>query len=131
MKSRHHAVLSVTQQGWTGINDDGISLPIGTDGKSMGPYDLLLLALGSCLQSTFEDVAAKMKVSWEELEMDISGVKRIDIPTTLKECTVALTVKDAEDEKKLKKAFDIATRYCSVYQTISKVADMDWKVTFE
>ncbi len=130
MGSRHHAVLKITKEGWRGENDSGAALDISTDGTSMGPYNLLLLALGSCLESTFEDVARKMRISWESVTMDISGEKRDEVPTFLKQCTVSLQVTGASDEKRFKRAFSVAARYCSIYQTLSKVAEMDWNITF-
>lgn len=130
MGSKHHAVLNITREGWRGENDSGTSLNIASGGTSMNPYELLLLALGSCLEATFEDVAQKMRVSWESVTMDISGEKRDEVPTFLKQCTVSLQVTGASDEKRFERAFSVASRYCSIYQTLSKVAEMDWNITF-
>lgn len=95
------------------------------------PYDYLLGALSGCLFSTFVDLAVKMKVSWEHVSLDIEGIKREESPTTLKQCTVKAVVTGAENEAKFTKAFETATRYCSVYQTISKVSEMQWSVEFQ
>ncbi len=130
MGDKHHAVLKINAEGWTGITDSGTSIAVGAGKGSIRPYELLLLALGGCLQATFEDVSGKMKVTWDSMEMDIRGEKRESVPTTLKDCTLSVQVRGASNEDKLKKAFGIAARYCSVYQTIGKVADMNWELTF-
>ncbi|MFA6846469.1 MAG: OsmC family protein [Sphaerochaetaceae bacterium] len=98
--------------------------------ESSGPYEYLLGALSGCLFITFRGIATKMKVNWTHISLDIEGVKREEVPTWLKECTVAATVTGSDDNEKFTKCFEKATRYCSVYQTLSQVAQMHWKVQF-
>ena len=107
--------------------DQGNTFEFGTT----APYDYLLGALAGCLFSTFVDLAGKMKVSWEHVSLEVDGTKREESPTTLEQCTVAATATGVEDEKKFLKAFETATRYCSIYQTISKVSEMHWSVDFQ
>ncbi len=130
MGAHHHVALHITEDGWTGKTDRGDTLAIGASEGTFRPYELLLLALASCLQSTFEDVAEKMKLSWSSADVDVQGDKRDEVPTTLESCCVSARVTNASDEQKVKKAFDIATRYCSIYQTIAQVARMEWEISF-
>jgi putative redox protein len=106
--------------------DDGSVHELG----AAGPYDYLLGALSGCLFSTFEALAVKMKVSWEHVGFEVHGAKRDETPMMLKECTITATVTGCDNEEKFRKAFETATRYCSLYQTLSKVAEMHWTAVF-
>ncbi len=109
------------------VTDNGSAFEIG---PSSAPYDYLLGALSGCLFVTFKDLASKMRVSWEHISFDINGEKREDPPTTLKTTHISVLATGVEDQKKFLKAFETATRYCSIFQTISKVSEMDYTVDF-
>ena len=115
----------------TGKCDNGHTVPIGLGGAA--PYDLLTMALSSCLYSTFLDIMAKKKIEFGGAEIDVAGETRDDVPTTLKYCKVTVRVKKLATDSKagVEKSFELATKYCSVYQTLSKVSQMDWEVIFE
>lgn len=103
---------------------------IGVEEGTLEPYDLLFGALGSCLYATFLEIARKKRIGFEKAEMQVSGTKREEIPTTLKEVHVSMTVHGAEKEKGLVQAMQLATEYCSIYTTISKVAEMTYTLNF-
>lgn len=106
---------------------------IGEGQNTLMPYELLAGALGSCLYSTFLDVVVKMRLSFESCSLDVAWEKREEVPTTMKTAHIKAVVKGANIEKKEKyeHAFKLATEYCSVYHTLSKVADMSYEVIFE
>jgi len=131
MGSKQHVIADFYDTRWRTVNDIGTEIKIGSDSGKSAPYDLLLGALSGCLYSTFESILEKMQITVKGTRYDIHGEKRDDKVATLKECHVNVTVMGAEDEKKTKKAMEIATRYCSIYQTLSKVADMSWEIAFE
>lgn len=106
------------------------TVKIGSEEGTLEPYDLLLGALGSCLYSTFLDIAVKKRITYDRLEMRITGEKRTEIPTTLKWVNVDVTVVNPEKEHGLDQALKLATEYCSVYATISKVAEMSYTLSF-
>lgn len=112
---------------WQFVTDKGKNFTIES-GSS--PYDYFFGALSGCLFSTFADLARKMKVAWEHVSFEIDGEKRAEVPTTLEWVTVKVTATGVDDRVKFTKAFETATRYCSIYTTISKVARMDWSVSF-
>ncbi|OAA30744.1 hypothetical protein AT15_09995 [Kosmotoga arenicorallina S304] len=111
-----------------GKNKKGAKLNIGSG--SFAPYDLLLFALGSCLYSTFLDISNKMKIHWKFVDLDIVGEKRQEVPTTLKWCKLSIKVHEASNAEKARKAFELATKYCSIYYTLSKVAKIEWEMEF-
>jgi len=130
MSAPIHIQLQVTPDAWVGIGSDDIKVSIGTEAGTLRPYELLLMSLGGCLHSTFQDIAGKMRVSWNSIVFDIQGEKRQTPPTTLKHCRITAAVSGADQKQKLEKAFETAARYCSVYQTLSKVAEMEWHLEF-
>jgi putative redox protein len=130
MANTVHMQASFTPDAWTALNDRGNKVNIGSRPDEFAPYDLLLAGLEGCLFSTFNDVIQKMRLTYESAEMEVSGVKRDADVATLETCTVEMRIRGGSDVTKLERAFDIATRYCSVYQTISQVAEMKSLVTF-
>ena len=106
------------------------NVKIGSEEGTLEPYDLLLGALGSCLYSTFLDIAVKKRITYDRLEMRITGEKRTEIPATLKWVNVDVTVVNPEKQHGLDQALKLATEYCSVYTTISKVAEMSYTLSF-
>jgi putative redox protein len=112
------------------IVDSG-RVPIGINQGEVLPYDMLFGALGSCVYATFLDIMAKKRIEFESASISIQGEKKTDIPTTLKWVKTTMTVVGCDDQVKVRRSFELATKYCSIYQTISKVAQMTWEVSFE
>lgn len=131
MGSKQHVSINF-KEGFKGLGetDKGFELKIGSDKSSATPYDLLFMALGSCLYSTFEDIAKKKKISYDNVKIEITGEKRDEVPATLKTCHIIFEVIKASNEKGLEKAMELATKYCSIFQTISHVSEMTWEISF-
>ncbi len=107
-----------------------VNVAVGVESGELRPYDMFLGALASCLYSTFLDVTNKKKITFEESNVIVTGEKREQIPATLKWVKVIIEVKGASEEKGVLKAAELSKKYCSVYETISKVADMELEVKF-
>lgn len=103
---------------------------IGVKEGTLAPYDMLFGALAGCLYSTFLDVAMKKRISYESVDLLVTGEKRKEIPSTLKWVHVKALVHNPEKELGLEQAFELATRFCSIYETISKVAKMTYEIDF-
>ncbi len=71
-----------------------------------------------------------MRVSWEHVSFEVHAEKREDVPTMLRELSITVEATGVDNQKKFSKAFETATRYCSIYQTISGVSEMHWSVDF-
>lgn len=106
---------------------------IGTKENEMAPYELLTGALGACLYSTFLDVVKKMRLDFDSCSLNIEWEKRAEVPTTCKWILVKTSIRGIDKDKKEKytKAFELATEYCSIYSTLSHVAEMKWELEFE
>ncbi len=109
------------------------SAQVGPAEGALNPYDMILGGLGGCLNHTLQSILDKKKIKVQGIHYDIEGEKRREAPTTLKQVDVRVQVRGADEDAKgaIEKAFDLATRYCSVYQTLSKVATMNPELTFE
>jgi len=103
---------------------------VGLEENTLSPYDMLLGSLGSCYYSTFLDVANKKRINFDSSEIFIEGEKRDKPPATLKWVKLKLTVKNSSNDLGLQKAASLAAKYCSIYVTISKVADISWEIKF-
>ena len=132
MGSKIHSTV-VFENGFsgTGYTDNCYSVKIGRHGAA--PYDLLCMALASCLYATFLDILNKKRINFEGAEIDVSGEKRSEIPTFLEICLVSVSIKGLAktDRQAAEKSFELATKYCSIYQTLLKVAKLEWRVSFE
>jgi putative redox protein len=132
MGSKTHVTMKFLQP-FRGIgnNERNCVIKIGGEKGESGPYDLLLMSLGSCLYSTFEDILEKKKLTFEKLEIDISGTKRSEVPTTLEYCNVIFSTKTDDDNKKaFIKSLELACKYCSIYNTLTHVAEMNAEIDF-
>jgi putative redox protein len=107
-----------------------LKLPIGDSSGALLPYDMLLAALASCYYATFFEVVSKKRIAYQQVEISVTGEKRTTIPSTLAWATLSLKVHQASSEKGVLKAAELAAKYCSIYQTLSQVAEMKWDVEF-
>ena len=107
------------------------SIKIGSQENGMKPYHLLFGALASCFYATFISVAGKMRLTFSDAIIEVTGNKRDEVPATLDYVKMEMIVYDGSDEKKLIKAAELGAKYCSIHETISKVANIELVVSFE
>ena len=98
---------------------------------AISPYNLLLGALGGCLYHTFIEIVQKKRLTFDGVEMEISGNKREEVPTTLEKAHIKFIIKNESNEKQLKKIVELSEQYCSIHATVSKVADISLELIFE
>lgn len=113
------------------LQAQGKQAMVGFQEGGFRPYELLLGALGACFYSTFVDIAKKMRLSYDEVEINIAGVKREETPTTLKEAWIDFRVRGASGEKGFERALKLSEQYCSIHATLSHVADIHTRLHFE
>jgi putative redox protein len=103
---------------------------IGSQANEARPYDLLQGALVSCLHSTFLDILEKKRLTIDFAHYEVEGEKRDEIPTTLKSVTITVTLPSGQEEA-LTKSMELAKKYCSVFSTLSKVAEMNLIIKYK
>lgn len=121
--------------GFNGVstNESGSTLNISFD--QWRPYELLFTALASCMYSTFLDVIDKKKLEYDKVSISVDGEKVDDVPTFLKKAEIVFTVSGAEkDNEKVLAKFDkslkLSEKYCSIYNTITKIAELNAQIIF-
>jgi putative redox protein len=97
---------------------------IGDQENGMRPYNLLLGALGACFYSTFLDIVKKKRLTFEGATLEISGTKRQEVPTTLDTVLIKMVIKNPSNIAQFDRSVELGTRYCSIHETISKVASI-------
>lgn len=106
------------------------SVILGDQPNGISPYQLLFGALGSCFYSTFLGVATKKRLTFTKATLEIGGHKRDEVPPTLDHVTIKMVIYDASDEMQFRKSALLGAQYCSIHETISKVAKIDLEVSF-
>lgn len=99
--------------------------------KGLAPYDMLQGALVACLHATFLSILVKKKISIVSAKYQVNGVKRETPPTTLNKVHLNVFIKTSDNIDQVKRSFELATKYCSVYATISAVAAITFDLHFE
>ena len=109
------------------------SAKVGPSEGALAAYDMVLGGLGACLNHTFQTVVDKKRLKFQAVKYHITGTKREEVPTWLVDVLVKATITGVEESKQdaFLKAMELATEYCSVYQTLKNIAQMKTEVTFE
>lgn len=97
--------------------------------QSTGPYEYLLGALAGCFYLTL--ISFPHDSRWNGMDISVSGIKRDEIPTTLKHTTLSIKVHGADDEQEVLSLIEKAKAECSVYATISKVSEIEVLTEFD
>ncbi|MDC7245344.1 MAG: OsmC family protein [Sphaerochaetaceae bacterium] len=126
-----HIRSDYNQSDGTLLTDRGSTVPLSNAQDGFAPYELLLGGLSFCLFKTYESIAQKMKFTYDGVSMDITGIKSDEKVALLKTVRIDVVAKGVEEKAKFTKAFEIATRYCSVFNTLSKIAEMKWDIDFQ
>jgi putative redox protein len=103
---------------------------LGQQPDGMQPYHLLYGAVGSCFYSTFLSIANKKRLTFENANLEISGIKRDTTPATLEYLKIVFKIRGGSNQEQLKEAADLGAKYCSIHETISKVAKIEMVVEF-
>lgn len=112
------------------LENERATVGIGSKPGEFYPYDLLLGALSSCFYYTLYEILEKRKMDIPTVEVIVTGDKRTALPTTLEWVHMDITVTGDVDEKQFLRSVDLAAKYCSIHETISKVAKMSHEVKF-
>jgi putative redox protein len=107
------------------------TIKLGSQENGMKPYHLLFGALASCFYATFLSVAEKMRLSFSDVDIEVNGVKRDEAIATLSDVKIEMVIYNGLDETKLHKAAELGAKFCSIHETISKVATIDLVVIFK
>jgi putative redox protein len=112
------------------LETDRAVVGIGPNPGELFPYDFLLGALSSCFYYTLIEILEKRKEQIPSIEIIVTGDKRTEVPTTLEWVNLEVIVTGEVNEQQFLRSVDLAGKYCSIHETISKVAKMSHEVKF-
>ncbi|MFA6627923.1 MAG: OsmC family protein [Bacilli bacterium] len=104
---------------------------IGNESGKLLPYNMLFGALGSCFYSTFLDIVEKKRLPLEGASIRIQGTHREELPFTLNHVIMDIVIKATGNEEKYLRSIELSKKYCSIFTTVSQVADIVVNVQFE
>lgn len=97
--------------------------------EASGPYEYLLGALAGCFFYTLSSY--ERKCSWKRIRIIASGIKREQIPTTLRETEIRIIGYGIDDRSDFERLVEKARKDCSIYNTINKVSNITCKIEYE
>jgi putative redox protein len=104
---------------------------LGEQENGIFPYHMLFGALGSCFYATFLSIAKKKRLSFDKAEVEVSGHKETGKEINLLEkVLIKLVITNPSNEKALSKSAELGSKFCSIHETISNVADIELIVEF-
>lgn len=104
---------------------------VGEVDNGLAPYHMLFGALGSCFYATFLSVARKMRLTFDEAHIEVSGGKSDPKIKVLDQVQMNMVVTNPSDENRLIKAAKLGAQHCSIHALVSKAADIQLNVTFK
>ena len=116
------------------MQTDAGEFSLGAGIGDLSPYPMLLGALGTCYFHTFLEIVRKKRIDFDHVEIEVSGEKREEVPTTLKHVKIIFKIfgagSDETTRNKFLKSCELAEKYCSIHATVSKVAEVETEVVF-
>ncbi len=117
-----------------GKDDSGHEITIDTKKEYGGqdsaptPMSMLLLSLGGCTLMDVISLLDKMRVNYDNIEVQVRGERRDKHPKTFKSIEIKYIVYGNKvDKSKVKKAIDLsAEKYCSISAMLSKSAEISY-----
>jgi len=103
---------------------------VGASENGLKPYHMLFGALGSCFYATFLSVAQKMKLTFDEAHIVVSGEKTDPELKILDQIKMDMVVTNPSHEERLIKAAKLGSKHCSIHALVSKAANIELNVTF-
>jgi putative redox protein len=92
---------------------------------------MLFGALGSCFYATFLSVAKKMRLTFDEASIEVSGYKSDPSLKILDQVEMKLVVVNPSDQDRLLKSAKLGAEYCSIHALVEKAAHIELKVEFK
>ncbi|MBN2541173.1 MAG: OsmC family protein [Bacilli bacterium] len=106
---------------------------MGDQAGGMQPYHLLFGALASCFYSTFLVISKKKRLTFDKADVVVSGYKENTgkEKNLLEHVTIEMTITNPSNEKGLEKSAELGAQFCSIHETISRVAKVETIVKFQ
>ncbi len=100
------------------------------EGTATSPEELFLGAFGACILTTFTHFAKKMRLNFENLDIDVEGdlekEKKGPFKFTAIHGVFEITVPNEKEEEKAERCFELTNKYCIVSNSISESISLDF-----
>jgi putative redox protein len=116
------------------LHNNDHELAVSYTGKGFAPYELFLGGFSACLHATFASIMFKRKLAFENVEYNVVGHKREEVPTVLNKLETNIIITGVEESKQAKvlKTMEQAEKYCSISHTIANLdAEMIFNIEFK
>ena len=109
---------------------EGIRTPIDGDGRAgLSPMNMLLEAVAACSAIDVVDILKKGRQEPRGLRVMARGERRADPPRRYTSFEFEFEIDGDVDLKKAERAVQLSfDTYCSVYHTLRKDIDLEWRV---
>ncbi|MFD2639225.1 OsmC family protein [Piscibacillus salipiscarius] len=102
------------------------------DEKGFRPFQLMVASLAGCSASVYRKILAKQKVEFDEMTIDADVERTGDDVNKIEKVTLIFKVKGQNlNEKKLQKSLEIASKNCSMVQSVTGSIEVIEKVEIE
>lgn len=106
-------------------------IKVGDTEGGIQPYHMLFGALAACFYSTFLEISKKKRLAFDSATVEVSGYKGTGKEVNLLEhVTTKVVIKNPSDEKGLTKSAELGAKFCSIYNTLGNIAEMELIVEF-
>ncbi|TFB13906.1 OsmC family peroxiredoxin [Filobacillus milosensis] len=83
------------------------------------PFQLMVASLAGCSASVYRRILAKQKIEYDEMTIDAEVERTGDDVNKIEKVTLYFKVKGKDlNEKKLQKSLEIASKNCSMVQSV-------------
>jgi putative redox protein len=121
----------IGEQKFAAMSPSGHSIVVDSDresNKSLGPMELVLLALGTCTATDVVSILEKKRQKLESLEIICSGERAKEPPTVWVKLEILYRLRGNIDEGAVRHAIELSEeKYCSVAAMLRKTAEISWR----
>lgn len=102
------------------------SAKVGGRDAAPTPTSILLMSLGGCTGIDVVSILAKMKQPLEDIEIEIRGEQREEVPTIFTKIHVHYKLKGNLKPEKVERAIELSReKYCTITKMIDSVATIE------
>nr|WP_289038741.1 OsmC family protein [uncultured Allobacillus sp.] len=101
----------------------------GDENEGFRPFQLMVSSLAGCSSLVYKRILAKQKVEWDEMTVEADVTRSEDEVNRIEKVTLLFKVKGKDlNPKKLQKSLEIASKNCSMVQSVVPTIDVEEKV---
>ncbi len=121
--------FNVTEEKITGDLPFGEMTISGDETAGFRPFQLMVSSLAGCSSLVYKRILAKQRVEWDEMTVEADVIRSGDEVNRIEKVTLLFKVKGKDlKQEKLQKSLEIASKNCSMVQSVVPTIDVEEKV---